>query len=63
MKVRLRNLIKIEGLSKSFNSKRILNNINIEFEDKIYGLLGENGAGKTTLIRCMANIYTNYKGE
>ena len=56
-------MIKIEGLSKSFNSKRILNNINIEFEDKIYGLLGENGAGKTTLIRCMANIYTNYKGE
>lgn len=63
MKARLRNLIKIEGLSKSFNSKRILNDINIEFEDRIYGLLGENGAGKTTLIRCMTNIYTNYKGR
>lgn len=55
-------MIKVEGLSKKINSKIILDNITIEFEDKIYGLLGENGAGKTTLIRCMANIYTNYEG-
>ena len=29
----------------------------------MYGLLGENGAGKTTFMRCIANLYSGYKGE
>ena len=41
----------IEHLSKSFDKKEVLKDINFVFEEgKIYELLGRNGAGKTTLV-------------
>lgn len=44
----------IEHLSKSFDKKQVLRDIDFVFEDgKIYGLLGRNGAGKTTLFNCL----------
>lgn len=44
----------IESLSKKFETKEVLKNINFSFESgKIYGLLGRNGAGKTTLFNCV----------
>lgn len=44
----------IKDLSKSFETKEVLKNIDFEFEKgKIYGLLGRNGAGKTTLFNCL----------
>lgn len=44
----------IEHLSKSFEKKEVLKDINFTFESgKIYGLLGRNGAGKTTLFNCL----------
>ena len=44
----------IEHLSKSFEKKEVLRDINFTFEEgKIYGLLGSNGAGKTTLFNCL----------
>ncbi len=44
----------IEHLSKSFEKKEVLKDINFTFEEgKIYGLLGRNGAGKTTLFNCL----------
>ncbi|MDY3223641.1 MAG: ABC transporter ATP-binding protein [Lachnospiraceae bacterium] len=44
----------IEHLSKSFEKKQVLRDIDFTFEDgKIYGLLGRNGAGKTTLFNCL----------
>ena len=44
----------IEHLSKSFDKKEVLKDINFVFEEgKIYGLLGRNGAGKTTLFNCL----------
>ena len=44
----------IENLSKSFDKKCVLKNINFTFESgKIYGLLGRNGAGKTTFFNCL----------
>lgn len=44
----------IEHLSKSFEKKEVLKDINFTFEEgKIYGLLGRNGAGKTTLFNCV----------
>lgn len=46
----------IEGLSKSYDKKKVLDNISFEFEPgKIYALLGCNGAGKTTLFNCINN--------
>lgn len=44
----------IEHLSKSFEKKEVLKDIDFTFEEgKIYGLLGRNGAGKTTLFNCL----------
>ena len=44
----------IEHLSKNFEKKEVLRNIDFTFEEgKIYGLLGRNGAGKTTFFNCI----------
>lgn len=44
----------IRNLSKSFDNKQVLKNVNFTFEKgKIYGLLGRNGSGKTTLFNCI----------
>ena len=44
----------IEHLSKRFEQKEVLKDINFTFEEgRIYGLLGRNGAGKTTLFNCL----------
>lgn len=44
----------IEHLTKGFENKEVLRDIQFTFEEgKIYGLLGRNGAGKTTLFNCL----------
>lgn len=44
----------IEHLSKHYENKEVLRDIDFIFEEgKIYGLLGRNGAGKTTLFNCI----------
>ena len=56
-------MIHIENLSKSFGVKKVLKNINIEFEKgKVYGIVGENGAGKSTLFNCIAGM-ENFEGK
>jgi ABC-2 type transport system ATP-binding protein len=47
-------MIKISNLSRSIRKKKVLDGINIDFEDKIYSLIGRNGAGKTTLLNIIA---------
>lgn len=50
-------MISIENLSKSYGSKIVLENINLNFlKGKVYGIVGENGAGKTTLFNCIAGL-------
>ena len=50
-------MIRIENLSKSYGSKVVLENINLNFEKgKVYGIVGENGSGKTTLFKCIAGL-------
>lgn len=56
-------MIAISNLSKSYGSKQVLQNINLQFEaGKTYGIVGENGAGKTTLFKCMAGLEA-YSGK
>lgn len=46
--------LKITNLSKSFDDKKVLKDVNFTFESgKIYGLIGKNGAGKTTFFNCL----------
>ena len=53
----------IEHLSKSFEKKEVLRDIDFIFEEgKIYGLLGRNGAGKTTFFNCINGDITADSG-
>ena len=46
--------LKVEHLSKNFETKEVLKDIHFTFEEgKIYGLLGRNGSGKTTFFNCL----------
>lgn len=57
-------LLEIKNLSKSFDKKEILSDINLSISNgKIVGLLGKNGAGKTTLIKLINDLLTPTKGE
>lgn len=38
------------NISKKFNDKQILNNINFKFDKNFYLITGESGIGKTTLL-------------
>lgn len=56
--------IKIKGLTVEFNNgTKAIDNLNINIEKGIYGLLGENGAGKTTLMRVLTTILPASKGN
>ncbi len=57
-------LLEINNLSKKFDNKEILKDINIKLDGgKIVGLLGKNGAGKTTLIKLINDLLTPTSGE
>ena len=57
-------LLKIKDLTKKFDNKIVLNNIDLNISaGKIVGLLGKNGAGKTTLIKLINDLLTPTKGE
>ena len=50
-------MIKIEGLTKEYNERKVVDNISFELEEKkVYGFLGPNGAGKSTTM----NMLTGY---
>ena len=56
--------LKIENLSKSFNEKQVLKNINLEINDKeITAIIGPSGSGKSTLLRCINMIETPTSGS
>lgn len=47
--------LKLNNITKNFDNKKILDNIDFTFEKgKIYGLLGRNGTGKTNLFNCIS---------
>jgi ABC-type multidrug transport system ATPase subunit len=47
-------IIEVEGLTKSYGSKRGITNVSFYVEEgEVFGFLGPNGAGKTTTIRLL----------
>lgn len=49
--------LSLSGLQVTFQSRQVLNNINLQLEaGEIVGLLGPNGSGKSTLLRCLAGL-------
>lgn len=50
-------ILEIQNVSKTFEGKELLKDINIQVNrGEIYGLLGPNGAGKTTLMKTILNL-------
>ena len=54
-------MIKINNLSKCYDSRKVLKNISFEFKEKgIYVIYGPSGSGKTTLLNCIAGLTDFY---
>ena len=56
-------MLSVNNVTKKYGSFTALENINIEFDRGVYGLLAPNGAGKTTLMRMLATLSFPTKGE
>ncbi len=58
------SLVELKDLSKSYGTKKVLKNVNLNIEKgKIYGLLGPNGSGKTTIIKIINGLLQPTKGS
>lgn len=57
-------LLKTEKLTKCFNGKPAVNQVDTEFESgKIYGLLGPNGSGKSSFMKMVAGLFYPTSGR
>lgn len=51
-------MIKINSVTKLFDSKTALDNVSLEIpKGCVYGLVGTNGSGKSTLLRLISGVY------
>src|SRR6267142_5122642 len=50
-------LLTVEGITKFFNQRRVLDNVSFSVRPgEVLGLIGPNGSGKTTLFECLAGL-------
>lgn len=57
-------LIRLRGISKSFDGETVLDNIDLDIHDKEFiTLLGPSGCGKTTTLRIIGGFETPDSGE
>ena len=53
----MNNILKLKNINVFYGDKKILDNINIEFErNKITSIIGHSGCGKTTLLKTINKI-------
>lgn len=57
-------MIKINGLTKSYRKKRVVDELSFEIkEGELFALLGSNGAGKSTTIKMILGLVKKDAGE
>ena len=56
-------MIEIKNLTKTFGSVKAVDDLSININQGINGLVGENGAGKSTLLRLISDVYEKDNGE
>ena len=57
-------MIEIKGVSKKFQDKTVIHNLDLHIkEGEFYALIGPNGAGKSTLIKLIAGLLKPNQGE
>jgi len=60
----MKEILSIRGLSKSYNSIKAIQNLNLEIsEGQAYGILGPNGSGKTTTLSIVTGILRQNAGS
>lgn len=56
-------ILKVEGLSKTFGKNEVLKNINFSLKKgEVLSIIGSSGSGKTTLLRCLNFLEFAEKG-
>ncbi|MDI7740809.1 ABC transporter ATP-binding protein [Lysinibacillus fusiformis] len=56
-------MLVLQDIGKEYGDFTALKNINLQFENGIYGLLAPNGAGKTTLIKMLVTLIQPTNGN
>ena len=57
-------LLEINNLSKSFDGKKVLEDISLSVEQgEVVSIIGPSGSGKSTLLRCATFLETMDDGE
>ncbi|NLK44900.1 MAG: ABC transporter ATP-binding protein [Tissierellia bacterium] len=57
-------IISIRNLRKSFGSKEVLRDINLDiYKGEIIGYIGPNGAGKSTTVKIILGLVGDYSGD
>lgn len=57
-------MIKVNQLSKSFKTKKVLSNIDYQFnEGQIYGIQGDNGSGKSVFFKLLSGLMMPNEGS
>lgn len=57
-------MIQLSHVSKSFDTKKVLDDVNWEVpQGSIFGLVGPNGAGKSTILRLISGVLLPDQGE
>ena len=60
----MKSIIKIIDLSKSFNERKLLKDINLKIiEGESLVIIGRSGSGKSLLLKCMLGILKPNQGE
>jgi len=60
----MKTVLKIEGLSKNFGKRTIIDNVSLETTSgEVFGFLGPNGAGKTTTIKMLTGLLYSDGGK
>lgn len=56
-------MLEVNHVTKKFGNFTALDDVSLEFENGVYGLIAPNGAGKTTLMKMLATLSFPTSGE
>lgn len=60
----MEKLITLEKVTKTYDGKNVLNNINLDiFRDQLLAIIGHNGTGKSTLLRIISGLSSVSSGK
>lgn len=56
-------MLTVKNVTKCYGSFTVLENVSLELDNGVYGLLAPNGAGKSTLMKMLATLTFPTRGE